>query len=68
MTIYSTHTYAVMDVSDETYDEIRDKLVEANYEHTFHEDSDGNELLDMAGIALRRGEELIVITKVGGSA
>jgi hypothetical protein len=49
--IRQTHTYAVMEVSRATYDEIARKLTEAGYDHAFIEDSDGV-ALDMHGIAL----------------
>jgi hypothetical protein len=46
-----THTYAVLEVSQATYDEIAGKLAEAGYDHAFHVD-DGRVLVDMHGIAL----------------
>lgn len=47
----STHTYAVLEVSETAYAEIRTKLAEAGYQHAFHREHDG-ELIDMDGIAL----------------
>jgi hypothetical protein len=48
-----THTYAVLEVSQAVYDEIRARLVEAHYEHTFHRgDGEHPEVIDMHGIAL----------------
>lgn len=44
-----THTYAVLNVSQQTYDEIRSKLQTAAYDHAFHEDGK----IDMHGIALQ---------------
>ncbi len=45
-----THTYAVLEVSQAVYDEIRAKLEAAGYDHAFHEDPD---VIDMHGIALQ---------------
>lgn len=47
----STHTYVTLEVSQETYDEVRRLLLAADYQHVFH---DG--LIDMHGIALERSE------------
>jgi len=43
-----THTYAVLAVSKEAYDEIRKKLLQAGYEHAINRDGE----IDMHGIAL----------------
>lgn len=48
----ATRTYAILDVSPATYDEIRAKLAEAGYDWSIHQD-DGREVVDMHGIALR---------------
>lgn len=45
-----TYTYALLDVSGPTYDEIAAKLRAAEYDHAFHEDG----AIDMHGIALVR--------------
>jgi hypothetical protein len=45
-----THTYAVLEVEPETFDEIRGKLETAGYAHAFE---DGGQTIDMHGIALR---------------
>jgi hypothetical protein len=52
MTTY-THTYATMQVSRGTFEEVKAKLVAAGYEHAIHPpgEEDGT-LLDMHGIAL----------------
>lgn len=47
-----THTYAVMEVSSETYREIRNALIKAKYGHAIDQTNDG-EVLDMHGIALQ---------------
>ena len=49
MKLTSTHTYAILRVSQAAYDEIKAKLEEASYDHAFHEDG----LIDMHGIALQ---------------
>lgn len=46
-----TYTYAVMGVSPDVYKEIKQKLVDAGYDHAIHTHG-GEELLDMRGIAL----------------
>ena len=44
----ATHTYAILEVSPETYEEIKKKLEAASYQHAFHGD-----VIDMHGIALQ---------------
>jgi hypothetical protein len=44
----ATHTYVVLEVSKRAFEEIKKKLKEAGYQHTFH---DG--LIDMHGIAIQ---------------
>jgi hypothetical protein len=51
--IRTTYTYALMDVSEQTYYEIYDKLREAGYDHCIVRD-DGDVVLDLHGIALRK--------------
>jgi hypothetical protein len=46
-----THTYAVLDVSKPTFDEIKGLLEKAGYQHAF-DTHDGRLLIDMHGIAL----------------
>lgn len=48
----TTHTYAVLGVSKETYQEIRRSLDEAGYSGQFHDNQDG-EVIDMHGIAIK---------------
>lgn len=50
-----THTYALMDVSKKTHDEIKGKLLEAGYSHAVHKEPEGM-LLDMHGIALQAAQ------------
>lgn len=48
-----THTYVTMEVSQAAYDEIRQKLVDAGYQHAIHDHNfQIDECLDMHGIAL----------------
>lgn len=49
MTLRTTHTFAVLEVSAAAYDEIASKLREAGYDHVFID-----EHIDMHGIALKR--------------
>ncbi len=48
----TTHTYAILEVSQATYDEIKKKLQDAGYQHQIYQD-DPDEIVDMFGIALR---------------
>lgn len=47
-----THTYVILDVSQPVYDEIAQKLQDAQYDHAFINDN-GQSVIDMHGIALR---------------
>lgn len=49
----STHTYAILEVSQSAFDEIKAKLVEADYGHAFSQDG---KTIDMHGIALEAEE------------
>lgn len=49
--IRTTHTVALMQVSPETYTEIKQKLEDAGYDHAVHRDG----TLDMTGIGLSAG-------------
>lgn len=51
-----TYTYAVLEVSPACYDEIKEKLDAAGYQHAFHTERGEGVLIDMHGIALRRDE------------
>lgn len=44
----STHTYVVLEISQDAYDEIRAKLRAADYHHAFMDDGE----IDMHGIAI----------------
>lgn len=51
-----THTYAVLEVSHETWNEISQKLRAAGYDHSFHESRTDGLVIDMHGIALKSSE------------
>ncbi len=48
-----THTYAILDVSADTFREIQMKLEAAGYQHAFKEDDTGALIIDLHGVALR---------------
>lgn len=51
-----SHTYAVLEVSHETFEEVYRALEIAGYQHAFHEDN-GRTVIDMHGVALaKKGE------------
>jgi len=52
-----THTYAVLEVSAAAYDEIAEKLREADYGHAFDEEEGA---IDMHGIGLTREQPQMV--------
>lgn len=56
----STHTYAELEVSADTYDEIAEKLRKAEYDHAFMDDG----TIDMHGIGLTKGK--ITLSNDGG--
>lgn len=47
-----TRTYVILEISQAAYDEIKAKLEEAGYQHTFHESNEHGLVIDMHGIAL----------------
>lgn len=53
-----TYTYVTLEVSHAAYAEIKAKLEVAGYQHTFHDNRDGDGVvIDMHGIALKDGGE-----------
>lgn len=48
-----THTYVVLEVSSSAYEEIKELLEKAGYDHVFHKESKDVTLIDMHGIALK---------------
>lgn len=51
MPIRQTHTYAKLALSQAAFDEIKRKLTDAGYHHSFDRD-DGEEVIDMHGIGV----------------
>jgi chromosome condensin MukBEF complex kleisin-like MukF subunit len=51
-----SHTYAILDVTSETFREIQNKLEAAGYQHAFKEDAQGQLLIDLHGVAIRDEE------------
>lgn len=47
-----SRTYAILELSQAVYDEIKAKLSDAGYDHAFHHDHDHGTVLDMHGIAV----------------
>lgn len=45
-----THTYAILEVTENVFHEIAVKLKDAGYEHAFNDDG---KIIDMHGIALQ---------------
>lgn len=56
--IWQTRTYAVLEISSAAYQEIREKLEKAGYDHAFHE-KDYGEIIDMHGIAVCQQTEAV---------
>lgn len=51
--IHQTHTFAQLEVSQRTFDEIKQLLSDAQYQHAFHYDTEEKvNTIDMHGIAL----------------
>jgi hypothetical protein len=48
-----THTFAALDISAAAFEEIKQRLEAVSYQHTFIK-TDGQDLIDMQGIALKR--------------
>ena len=47
----ATRTYAILEVAPDVYEDIKKRLLAADYGHALHSD-DGREVIDMQGIAL----------------
>ncbi len=56
-----THTYAILRVSAETYNEIRGLLVAAGYDDQLH-DKPAGEVIDMHGIALQQHPDAVGVS------
>ncbi len=48
----TTYTMVKLELSKAAYEEIKAKLIDAGYQHTFLEDFDGGEAIDMTHIAV----------------
>lgn len=57
----TTHTYAILKISEAAYEEIRTKLEAAGYSHAFHanDDAPASPIIDMHGIAIAPEVEMI---------
>lgn len=47
-----THTFATMQVTALTFEEIKSRLLAAGYDHAIHDNPDGGTIIDMHGIGL----------------
>jgi hypothetical protein len=47
-----SRTYAIMELSQDAYDEISEKLTEAGYDQAFHHDASHGTVIDMHGLAV----------------
>lgn len=56
----STHTYVLLELSESAYEEIRQKLEAAGYQHAFHSNPDApaSPRIDMHGIAVVPGIDM----------
>lgn len=52
MALRTTHTFAILELSSQAYEEIKKKLLEAGYSHAIMEDG-GREVIDMHGIGVQ---------------
>lgn len=60
----ATHTYAVMEVSEQTFLEIKNKLLAAGYQHAIHGgQDDGTLVVEMHGIALKAEQPEVKIVE-----
>ena len=60
-----THTYAILDVSAVTFQEIASKLEAAGYHHAFKAEPDGSLVIDLHGVAIRDVEEEADVHEIG---
>ena len=61
----ATYTYAILDVSAETFREIQLKLEAAGYHHAFHEDAEGSLVIDLHGVAIRDEDDEPLVHEIG---
>lgn len=55
--LHQTHTFVTLGLSKLAYDEIRMKLLDAEYDHAFQYKDTPDELIDMQGIAVKCEDE-----------
>jgi len=60
----TTHTYAELEISGAAYDEIYNKLRDADYQHAFME----NGVIDMHGIGIAREQKRVTVANVSTRA
>jgi hypothetical protein len=48
------YTYAILEVSDAAYEEIKNRLEIAGYQHTFNQDHEHGIVIDLHGLALAK--------------
>lgn len=53
----TTHTFAILEVSKGTYDEIVSKMKDAGYSHALHLEYGHRIVIDMQGIAIAKVKE-----------
>lgn len=63
MRLRQTHTFAELEISAAAYDEIKQKLQDAGYDHAFIDGA-----IDMHGIGLTKGSEAVSIPKSADAA
>ena len=51
-----TYTYVVMPLSEAAFEEIRNKMVEAGYNHVFKDSGYHGTVIDMHGIAVAKDQ------------
>ena len=57
MRLRTTHTVVILAVSQATYEEIKQKLLAAGYDHAFINNRYEDEIMDMTGIGLTLDDE-----------
>lgn len=56
----ATYTFTILEVSKSTFEEIAEKLLDADYNHSFHIVED-EKVIDMHGIALKQKGSKVVM-------
>lgn len=63
-----THTYAELEVTEPTYNEIAQKLKAAGYDHAFMPEKGQRDTIDMHGIGLTCKPKMLLLRLVGTDA